>query len=85
LAPAPPSQTATPTASAFTVSEKAICTLLIGPGEDGPLIQYINGITNIDTTDKTGLADLVTTQYEIEKIAKRATQRSCSWRSSLRT
>lgn len=53
---APVRSSQTPTAGAFTVSENATCTLLIGPDEDGPLIQYINGISSIDATDKTGLA-----------------------------
>jgi hypothetical protein len=71
-AAAPSSATATPSPSAFTVSEKATCTLLIGPKEDGPLIQYINGITSIDASDKAAVAKLVTTRDDVKDIAKSA-------------
>ena len=45
-APATPTSnpTGTPTPS-FSVSEAATCMLLIGPNEDGPLIQYVNVVS----------------------------------------
>jgi hypothetical protein len=70
--PASSSATATPSPSTFTVSEKATCTLLIGPAEDGPLIQYINGITSIDSSDQAALAKLITTRDDVKAIAKSA-------------
>lgn len=71
-AAAPSSATPVPTPSTFTVSEKATCTQLIGPKEDGPLIQYINEITSIDPSDKVAVAKLVTTREDIKNITTRA-------------
>lgn len=70
--PASPKATPSPTLSRITVSEKATCTLLIGPDEDGPLIQYINEITNVDATDTAALASLVTLKGELEDVARSA-------------
>lgn len=69
---APSSATASPSPSVFTVSEKTTCTLLIGPNEDGPLIQYVNEITSIDPSDKVAVAKLATTRDDVKEIAKRA-------------
>lgn len=64
--------TPSPTPSTFTVSEKATCTLLIGPDEDGPLIKYVNGITSVDVSDKVGLAKIAIARDDVKEIAKRA-------------
>jgi hypothetical protein len=45
---------------------------LIGPGEDGPLIDYINGITSVDPTDTAALQELASSRDEVKEIAKRA-------------
>lgn len=70
--PAPSSVTATPSPTVLTVSEKTTCTLLIGPEENGPLIQYINGVTGIDPSDKAAVARLATVRDEIKEISKRS-------------
>lgn len=70
--PAPSSATATPSPNVLTVSEKTTCTLLIGPEENGPLIQYINGVTAMDPSDKAAIAELATTRDEIKEISKRS-------------
>lgn len=67
-----PTPTATPSPSTLAVSEKATCTLLIGPNEDGPLIQYVNGITSIDPSDQAAVAELRATREEIRAIEKSA-------------
>jgi hypothetical protein len=68
-----PTQSATSSSAAtITVSEKAICTQLVGPKEDGPLIEYINGITTVDATDSAAIAELSATRTEIQQIAIRA-------------
>jgi hypothetical protein len=74
VSPASSSATATPSPSTLTVSEKATCTLLVGPDEDGPLIQYVNGITNIDPSDQAAVAKLIATRDEVKAIAKSANQ-----------
>lgn len=70
--PASPKPTPSPTPSGITVSEKATCTLLIGPDEDGPLIQYINEITSADASDTAALASLITLKGDIEDVARTA-------------
>jgi hypothetical protein len=45
---------------------------LIGPDEDGPLIDYVNGITTVDPTDATAVQELSATREEVREIAKRA-------------
>lgn len=67
-----PSATPSPTSTTITVSEKAICTQLVGPREDGPLIRYINGISTVDATDTAAIAKLSATRTEIQQIAIRA-------------
>ncbi|WP_454697846.1 hypothetical protein [Arthrobacter humicola] len=54
------------------MSEKATCTLLVGPAEDGPLIQYVNEITSIDPSDQAAVAKLIATRDDIKAIAKSA-------------
>lgn len=66
------SPTPTPTPTAFTISEEATCMQLIGPDEDGPLIDYVNGITTVDPTDATAVQELSATREEVREIAKRA-------------
>lgn len=70
--PSSSSATATPSPSTLTVSEKATCTLLVGPAEDGPLIQYVNEITSIDPSDQAAVAKLIATRDDIKAIAKSA-------------
>lgn len=70
--PAPLSATATPSPSKLIVSEKATCALLVGPAEDGPLIQYVNGIASIDPSDQSAVSKLVTTRDDLRAIAKSA-------------
>lgn len=66
------SESPTPTPTTFTISEKATCTQLIGPNEDGPLIDYINGVTDFDPADTSAMEELRATSDEVKEIAKRA-------------
>ncbi|MDQ0030149.1 hypothetical protein [Arthrobacter bambusae] len=67
-----PTATPTPVPSTITVSEKATCTQLIGPAEDGPLIKYVVGITTGNASDSVGMAKVAAARDDIKEIAKRA-------------
>jgi hypothetical protein len=72
--PSTPTISSSPTSAptAFTVSEKATCTLLIGPKEDGPLIQYINGVSSFDASNHAAIVKTAEARDSVKDIAKSA-------------
>lgn len=54
------------------MSEAATCTLLIGPKEDGPLIQYINGVTGSDPADQAAITKTAEARDSVKNVAKSA-------------
>jgi hypothetical protein len=54
------------------VSEEATCTLLVGPKEDGPLIQYVNGVTGFDASNQAAIAKTAEARDSVKDIAESA-------------